>query len=495
MRLHRFKSRQRVTIRLALALVVVLTLGSWLTAEAVERELLGDIDERLRAEAVEITEAADVIEGLDGDLIEAVAAQLELAGRDWSVMLRRPDGTEVVIGAGSPRSASPAPDVVDTPLAELRGRAGEPFTVGDVDGGGDTFRVLTTALDDGSVVIVARSRSSVQAALDILHKLFVIGLVLSVLALALLVWLISKHALKPLEDVVETAQAIGEGNLTSRVEVSSTAPDVERLADAMNTMLGRLQTAFANKERSEARLRQFVSDASHELRTPLAAILGYAELYDERMARSPEQVDAAMRHITVEATRMQSLVEDLLLLARLDEGRPLARDAVDLTATVGEAVAAIRAVDGEHSFVVGGDEPVEVVGDGLALRQVVDNLLTNVVCHTPPGTTAEVIVGRETSNADGVERDWATVTVRDDGPGMDTDHVAKVFDRFFRVEEARTRPGGSGLGLAIVDEIVRAHGGSITLQTAPGEGSTFVIRLADPRDVAAAEELATSAGA
>jgi two-component system, OmpR family, sensor kinase len=243
-------------------------------------------------------------------------------------------------------------------------------------------------------------------------------------------------------------------------------------------MLARLQTAFDQQERSEARLRQFVSNASHELRTPLAAILGHAELYHEHIARSPQDVERAMRHITAEGTRMRSLVEDLLLLARLDEGRPLARDAVDLTAVVDEAVAALAALDGGHHVTVEA-QPVEVVGDQLALRQIVDNLLINVVVHTPPGTTARVRLSPLPA-PDGAC--GARLVVSDDGPGMPPEVAEHVFERFVRAEQSRARPdgsfGGSGLGLSIVDELVRAHGGTVTLDTAPGAGATFTVVLA-----------------
>ncbi len=194
------------------------------------------------------------------------------------------------------------------------------------------------------------------------------------------------------------------------------------------------------------------------------------------MARSPEQVDTAMRHIASEATRMRSLVEDLLLLARLDEGRKLAQDAVDVVALVADAVAAIQTVDGDHTITfTPAESPVEVVGDELALREVVDNLLTNVVTHTPLGTTATVSVSNGVRAVDGTDRHGATIVVSDDGPGISDEHVAKIFDRFYRAEQVASRPGGSGLGLAIVEELVRAHGGTIDVTTSPGEGSTFTI--------------------
>jgi two-component system OmpR family sensor kinase len=366
--------------------------------------------------------------------------------------------------------------------------------------------VLTFPLEDGRVGVVARSLDGVSDVVHFLHKLFTIAVILTVLALGFLVWMISRHVLKPLEDMVDTAHAIGEGDLGARVNVECSAPDVQRLRDAMNTMVTRLQRAFDQQERGEARLRQFVSNASHELRTPLAAVLGHAELYHEQMARSPEQVEQAMRVITAEGTRMRSLIEDLLLLARLDEGRPLARDAVDLGAVVDAAVASMATVDCEHTFVVEPrDEPVHVVGDEHALRQVVDNLLTNVVLHTPPGTTARISLtagGGKHGDSD-ADREVRLV-VADDGPGMDPDVAERVFDRFVRAETSRARTngslGGSGLGLSIVDELVRTHDGTITVDSGPDAGATFTICIPrrvdapppDQPDPAAVPPVATS---
>lgn len=474
-RLHRFKSRQRVTIRLAVGLILLICLGAWMTAQAVQRELRGDIDERLRRNAAEIV---PIIEGISPEAMPEVGGFFQQFGLDfgheeWTLVVHAPGAEPIVLGADEQ-----LPDVVETPIAELRGRGGEPFTTDATDGSDDAFRVLAVPIDDGRVAAFAAPLDDVKAVMRILHKTFAVGAVISVLALGLMVWLVSRQVLKPLEDMVETAHAIGAGNLDVRVDVDCTAPDVERLRDALNTMLDRLQAAFAQQERSEARLRQFVANASHELRTPLAAILGHAELYHEQMASSPEQIERVMRHITAEGTRMRSLVEDLLLLARLDEGRPLARDAVDLAAVVDEAVTAMGTLDGDHPVVVDA-EPVEVIGDQQALRQILDNLLTNVVVHTPPGTTATVRL-RAIDGDDG-GCGGAELTVSDDGPGMEPDMAQRVFERFVRAEQSRARPdgslGGSGLGLSIVEELVRAHGGTVRLDTAPGRGATFTVRL------------------
>jgi signal transduction histidine kinase len=472
-KLHHLKSRQRVTIRVAVALVLLFAVAAWLAALAVERELQSRLDDDLRSDASEIATVANVLdsETLD-ELVDALAAGgVEVGDSDFAFVLLRPNAEPATFGSGTGPDA--VPDVLDTPISELRGRAGEPFSAADGDGSEDSYRVLTIALDDGRVAVVARSLDSVNTVVEIVRKTFAIAALISIIILCGVVWGISRHALKPLEDVVETAHAIGAGNLSTRVDVRSTAPDVERLADAMNKMLARLQRAFDDQVGTEARLRQFVSDASHELRTPLAAILGYAELYHEGMAASPEEVETAMRRITAEGTRMQTLVEDLLLLARLDEGRPLASDAVDLAAVVEEAVSAIRTVDGDHEFAVD-TEPAAVTGDQQALRQIVDNLLTNVVTHTPPGTTAHVRLRAAAPDGDD---ESILLAVSDDGPGMSSADASRVFDRFVRAAPARDRPGGAGLGLAIVDELVRAHHGTITVDTSPGRGTTFEIRL------------------
>ena len=466
-------------MRLALGLVLLLCAGSWLTMEWVKRELRQDIDTQLRAMA---TNAAELLDGMSIESVELLGgfvdgSEIAFDSEEWAVVVRAPDGRTAAVGPGT-RDAEQVPDVLDTPIAELRGRAGELFTLDDVGGGDDAYRAISVALRNGGVAVLASSQDDVNAVTRILHKTFFVGTFVIVLALGLLVWIVSRHVLKPLDDVVETAHKIGAGNLDTRVGVDSTAPDLVRLRDALNTMLDRLQASFARQERTEARLRQFVSNASHELRTPLAAILGHAELYHEGMARSPDDVDRAMRHITAEGTRMQSLVEDLLLLARLDEGRPLARDSVDLTAVVDEAVAAIATLDGDHPVIVD-VEPVEVVGDGQALRQILDNLLMNVVVHTPPGTTVRVRLESLGELGGGIG--GARLVVSDDGPGMPPEIAGSVFERFVRGERSRARPdgslGGSGLGLSIVDELVRAHGGTIALETAPGAGATFTVMV------------------
>jgi two-component system OmpR family sensor kinase len=270
--------------------------------------------------------------------------------------------------------------------------------------------------------------------------------------------------------MIVTAERIAEGELSERAPVPKRASEVGDLGNALNLMLDRIEGAVAAKTASEARTRRFAADASHELRTPLTSIRGYAELYRQG-ARSSADVDRAMARIEREAMRMGELVEDLLLLARLDQGRPLDAAPVDLTALVLDAVTAARAVEPDRPLQVDvGEVPVVVTGDGNRLRQVVDNLLTNVREHTTPTTTVSVTLRSGPT--------VATLVVADDGPGMSGEEAARAFDRFWQgeatTEHARR---GTGLGLSIVSEIVAAHGGRIRVDTAPGEGATFTVSV------------------
>ncbi|HUI03640.1 MAG TPA: HAMP domain-containing sensor histidine kinase, partial [Acidimicrobiales bacterium] len=237
---------------------------------------------------------------------------------------------------------------------------------------------------------------------------------------------------------------------------------------SINGMLGRLEAALAERTRSESRLRRFVADASHELRTPLTSIRGYAELLRKGAFDSDEARQRAAERIEGEAARMTLLVDDLLLLARLDQGRPLDRARTDLRQVVADAVDAAGVNDSGHTVTLEGDRPVMVEGDAARLRQIADNLLRNALVHTPAATPVRVSV--RTVGAHAVLR------VSDEGPGLDAEQAARVFDRFYRGSEARTGDG-TGLGLSIVAALAAAHGGRATLETSPGRGATFVVTI------------------
>jgi two-component system OmpR family sensor kinase len=238
----------------------------------------------------------------------------------------------------------------------------------------------------------------------------------------------------------------------------------------LNSLLGHVATALSARQRSEMRVRQFVADASHELRTPLASIRGYAELTRRTGDDLPDDIQYAMARVESEATRMTGLVEDLLLLARLDAGRPVEKDHVDLTALVIDAVSDAHAAGPDHPVnLVLPDEPIEVLGDRARLHQVLTNLLTNARTHTAPGTRVEVAL----RTADGE----AVVEVADSGPGIAPELLPHIFERFARADTSRSRKAGStGLGLAIVSAVVGAHGGRVDVDTRPGR-TVFSVRL------------------
>lgn len=290
-------------------------------------------------------------------------------------------------------------------------------------------------------------------------------------------WLVRRQ-LRPLHAVAETARIVstqdlssGETTIHTRVAEDLTDPgnEVGQVGAALNTLLDHVDGALAARHRSEQQVRQFVADASHELRTPLSTIHGYAEL-SRRTPDDPAALGAALSKVETEAGRMSALVEDLLLLARLDAGRPLARDEVDLTRLLLEAVADARVLaPGHHWRLDLPDEPVTVLGDGARLHQVVTNLLSNARHHTPTGTTVTV---RASDRTDGVR-----LQVHDDGPGLPTELVAEAFDRFTRGDSSRTRAsGGSGLGLSLVSAIAEAHGGTARVDSRAGD-TTFTVEL------------------
>jgi len=306
---------------------------------------------------------------------------------------------------------------------------------------------------------------------DTLHHLLLIELIVAVvvlLALALLAWWVVSLGLRPLEEMGETAGAIAAGDLSRRVEPADEFTEVGRLGLALNTMLGQIEVAFADRTASEARLRRFVADASHELRTPLTSIRGYAELFRRGANTRPDDLAKTMLRIEEAAARMGVLVEDLLLLARLDQGRPLEREWIDISRLVGAAVDDLRAAAPDRAVTYHSNGAVMVNGDENRLRQVLANLLENARSHTPPATPIEVRVGEAGTDA--------VIEVTDQGPGMSQEDAARAFERFYRADPSRAREsGGAGLGLAIVAAITEAHGGHAEVQTELGKGATFRI--------------------
>ena len=294
-----------------------------------------------------------------------------------------------------------------------------------------------------------------------------------------------RASLRPLVEVENTAAAIAAGDLTRRVPEADPRTEVGRLSAAFNAMVAQIEAAFRARQESESaavasedRMRRFVADASHELRTPLTSIRGFAELFRQGAVADADELARVMHRVEGEAARMGLLVEDLLLLARLDQQRPLEQAPVDLLGVVGDSVhdARVLAPDREIGLDVRGDAVPVVLGDEARLRQVVTNLVSNALTHTPAGTPVQVTLEVVPANEDGPDR--VLLAVVDQGPGMTEAERTQVFERFYRADPARTRSaGGTGLGLSIVAALVAAHGGRVGVQSAPGMGSRFLVEL------------------
>ena len=354
-----------------------------------------------------------------------------------------------------------------------------PVTTGSNDGSDVKWRVLTTVRDGTTTTIGVRMTDIEQTVDDLIGLQFGIGVVV-LLVLGGAAYFVVRRSLRPLVEVEETAAAIAAGDLHRRVPERDDRTEIGRLSVALNGMLAQIQRAFAATEaseesarRSEERMRRFVGDASHELRTPLTTIRGFSELY-----RQGAMTDTAtlMNRIEGEASRMGLLVEDLLMLARLDEQRPLENKPVDLLAVVADSVQAARAIAPDRRVTLqmtGGPGTPEVVGDQARLRQVVANLVGNAVKHTPPD--AEIVIRL------GTTEDTVVIEVSDTGQGLSEEDAARIFERFYRADTSRTREtGGAGLGLSIVSALVAAHHGTVSVTSAPGEGATFKVEL--PRE-------------
>jgi two-component system, OmpR family, sensor kinase len=347
-------------------------------------------------------------------------------------------------------------------------------------GGGQQQGEQPFPIPRGTRLVIAISTSEMSSTLDRLDRLeTVIGLLVVAIAGGL-AWALVRVELRPLVRIEDTAAAIAAGDLSRRVDVGEPETEVGSLGESLNAMLAQIEAAFEERRASENRLRRFVADAGHELRTPLTSVRGYAELFRRGGAAHPDDVGMMMARIESEARRMGVLVEDLLLLAKLDEGRPLARQQVAVSELVTEMAGDQEVLHPEWPLELRIAPDVGIVGDELRIRQAVANLLANVRAHTPRGTEAVVTVERR----DGM----AMIEVADRGPGIPADVRRRVFERFFRADPSRSRAsGGSGLGLSIVAAIAEAHGGRVEAESPDGGGAVFRILL-PPEPPAAAQD-------
>jgi two-component system, OmpR family, sensor kinase len=374
--------------------------------------------------------------------------------------LRSPDGA--VLDAVQVADASIRPDLAAVELVDGRFTT-VPSVEGDV-----AWRVLVRQLPVGLAVIVAVPMTALEQALDRLVAIQLVAGAALLTALGLGAWLVLRSGLRPLEQMAAAASSITAGSLERRVPTATADTEVRQLAIALNTMLDDLEGAFHEREATEAKLRRFLSDASHELRTPLTSIQGYAELF--RLGPDSEHVDldVIMRRIEEESGRMRRLVEDLLVLARLDEADVGERGPVDLAVLAADACSDAVAAQPERPIELDAPAPVHVDGDAGHLRRAVGNLVTNALTHTPPGTPVTVAARA----VDGTAR----IEVRDRGPGLGPEGRDHAFDRFWQADPSRSS-SGSGLGLAIVRAVVAEHGGEVTADDAVGGGAVFTLRL------------------
>jgi len=345
----------------------------------------------------------------------------------------------------------------------------KPFTI---EAPGADFRVATTVLPSSlGSVIVAQSLSDFDKTTHQIGVDFLIigGIVLLFIAFASRQ--VIKVSMKPLKKIEETAEQIAAGDLSARLDNFEPDTEVGRLSTSLNTMLSRIEESFAARAESENKLRRFVADASHELRTPLTSIRGFAELHRQGAVPEGEKTKELISRIEKESIRMGSLVEDLLILARIDQSRELVMADVDLSHLVQEAVSSASAAGPEHPITSDIAVDIHTQGDADKIYQVVTNLLANARAHTPAGTAIHVATY---SNKDG-----SYVSVADKGPGLTAEDQMHIFERFYRVDTSRQRSSndGSGLGLSIVDEVMKAHGGTVSVASEPGNGATFTLHF------------------
>ena len=345
----------------------------------------------------------------------------------------------------------------------------KPFTI---EAPGADFRVATTVLPSSlGSVIVAQSLSDFDKTTRQIGIVFLIIGALVLLFIAFASRQVIKLSMKPLEKIEATAEKIAAGDLSARLENFEPDTEVGRLSTSLNQMLSRIEESFAARTESEGKLRRFVADASHELRTPLTSIRGFAELHRQGAVPEGEKTKELISRIEKESMRMGSLVEDLLMLARIDQSREIVMADVDLSTLIKEAVTSAQVAGPEHPITSDIAHDVHTQGDSDKIYQVVTNLLANARAHTPAGTAIHVA----TYSAD----DGTYVTVADKGPGLTAEDQQHIFERFYRVDTSRQRSSsdGSGLGLSIVDEVMKAHGGSVSVSSEPGNGATFTLHF------------------
>jgi len=492
--------RTRLLVAFVVPLVAVLALVGVVSVTSLRAQLISQVDSRLaatidRSESYASQEKSDAPQpgelppipmDDDGDGPRGPGFLDARGQAEGTLGATVVDGALTDSGVIGPNSRTlDLTDAQQAVLLELP-TTGDPVTA-ELGGDLGDYRLVASTMPDGDVLVTGLPLGSTD---DAVRNLIAVELVVGLLALvaaALAAVLVIRRTLRPLDRVAATATRVselplasGEVRLHERVPPEDTDPGTEvgQVGTALNRLLDHVEGSLSARQESETQVRQFVADASHELRTPLASIRGYAELVRRQGGEVSADVGHAMRRVESEALRMSELVEELLLLARLDAGRELSVEEVDLTALVVDTVSDAHVAGPGHSWQIDlPDEPVLVPGDPTRLHQVLANLLANVRTHTPEGTTATTRLR--------VEDGWAVLQVVDDGPGIPAALRPHVFERFARGDASRSRTAGStGLGLAIVHALVGAHGGQIEVGSEPGR-TAFTIRLPDATTQAA----------
>ena len=457
--------------RLLIGVITLLLLGLLALNVAIyaslQNFLIGRVDAEMRASVDEVATAL-------GAPSRGQQPQRTAFPVGTVALLLAPDGSSAkirpVAGFGS-ENVSVMPVLPGSYQYTLPDAPVQPFTVASSDGStqfritywqegrfGGQFVVLAVPLYE--VVSTLRGLLAAQA---LISAVVVVGT-------ALLAWLLIEFGLRPLRRMGAAAGEIAAGDYSKRVEPATSKTEIGRLGLALNAMLAQIESAFAQRTASERRLRRFIADASHELRTPLTSVRGYSEMLRRGADQSPGDSGLARRRIEEESVRMSALVDDMLLIARLDQGRPLETGPVDLQAIARDATADARVVAPQRAITLQAPDAVLVSGDDTRLRQVVGNLVRNALVHTPAASPIEIAV--TTSNG------TAQLSVADHGPGLKAEDRDRIFEPFYRADASRSRDsGGAGLGLSIVNAVVVAHGGKVDVRETSGGGATFEVTL------------------
>ncbi len=452
--------RLRLVIGISVVIAVSLGLLGFAVVKSTRNDLQGATTrqlERSLSNRVNANPRPPIAPGAESDPRGLATAHIAVSG-NGDVIISEP--------AGPPSEPLPLPQLAAADITRLR--TGVSLTVGSVDGS-LRYLVLASPTTDGRLEIEGAPLDGIDRTMSALITRFLLGAVIMLLLAAAAVMLVVSQGLRPLRKVIDTADAVAAGERDQRIPTDEGPSEIRHLSGALDRMLQQQRASLIEREESELRLRRFISDASHELQTPITSVLGWTEL-QRKGALDADGAAMAMARIESESRRMSVLVEDLLLLARLDEHRRLQQVSVDLAAVAHDAVIDAQAVEPGRSITCDAPAPVMVSGDPARLRQVVDNLLRNVRVHTPTDAPAVVIVQAETTRA--------RLTVDDSGPGIDPQNFAHVFDRFWRRDPSRTRAtGGAGLGLAIVAALVDAHHGTVTASQSDTGGARFTVTI------------------